>query len=70
MMKHIEILKTKKLFIFIVCATPDADERTQEHTIKQNIPKLIANRDNIYFLPGRLVVEKLRLGDEIIRNPP
>lgn len=65
-MKHIEILKTKKLFIFIVCATPDSDERTQKQIVKQNIPKLIANRDDIYFLPGRLVIEKLKLGDRLM----
>lgn len=66
MMKHIEILKAKKLFIFIVCATPDSDERTQKHIVKQNIPKWIVNRDDIYFLPGRLVVEKLKLGDHLM----
>jgi len=61
--KHFAILKTKKLFLFIVCATPDSSEKEQDKILKENVPKALCGWDNIYFLPGRLIPEKLQFFD-------
>jgi menaquinone-dependent protoporphyrinogen IX oxidase len=64
--KYFNVLKTKKLFVFIVCATPDSDEKTQSLIVKDNIPRLLTDRSNIFFLPGRMTLKKLSLTDRIL----
>lgn len=63
LIKHTEVLKSKKVFIFINCATPDSDEREQHRILRENIPKSILKNDNTFFLPGRLVIKDLGLVD-------
>lgn len=64
--KHFNVLSAKKLFVFIVCATPDSDEKTQSLIVKDNIPRLITDRSNIFFLPGRLILKELGLTDRVL----
>jgi len=64
--EHLPLLKAKKLFIYIVCATPETDEKKQNRIVKENIPKPIAAWGNIFFLPGRLVPKALGLADRIM----
>lgn len=61
--KHKAVLKTKKLFIFIDCATPDSDEREQKKILSENIPKSLLKKDNFFFLPGKLTINTLDLVD-------
>jgi len=60
------ILKNKKLFLFIVCATPSSQKEKQESLIKANVPDNLPNRPEIFFLPGRLVINKLSWKDKLI----
>jgi menaquinone-dependent protoporphyrinogen IX oxidase len=64
--KHRDLLKTKKLFLFIVCATPDSSDKQQEKILTDNIPKALWTWDNVFFLPGRLIPAKLDLVDRFI----
>lgn len=57
--KYVSTIKTKKLFLFVVCATPDSSEKEQEKILKENIPATLIDRNNVFFLAGRLAPEKL-----------
>jgi hypothetical protein len=55
-------LHTKRLFLFIVCLHfTDAEKRQQ--MITDNIPDGLLSGCELYFLPGRLVVENLSAED-------
>lgn len=52
-------LGDKNVLFFIVCGTP-ASEREQQQTIaRTNIPHDLIGPDNVFFLPGRVVISKL-----------
>ena len=51
-------LEGKRLFLFIACSH-FADREKQQIMIKDNIPASILARCEPYFIPGRLLVEKL-----------
>jgi menaquinone-dependent protoporphyrinogen IX oxidase len=51
-------LRTRRLFLFIVC-THFSDIEKQQVMIKDNIPNSILATCELYFLPGRLIIENL-----------
>jgi len=63
LIKHTKILESKKIFIFIDCATPDSDEKEQRRILRENIPKTLLKKDNTFFLPGKLAIHHLNLFD-------
>ena len=64
--ENLEILKNKKLFFFVVCATPDSEKEKQQTIIRQNIPAILLPNTSVYFLPGRLVIKDLSWRDRIM----
>lgn len=66
LVRHTPALKSKKVFIFIVCATPDSDQREQKKILKENIPEPLLKKDNTFFLPGKLDLNTLNLFDRIM----
>lgn len=52
-------LQNKKLFLFIVCATPASEKNKCRQIISNNIPLPLLKCVDICFLPGRLTVDKL-----------
>lgn len=64
--KNLSHLGGKKLFLFIVCATPDSEPAKQAGIIKRNIPASLLGQLSIYFLPGRLVRHRLSWRDALI----
>ena len=64
--KNLALLGSKKLFLFIVCATPDSERTTQAGIIKGNVPASLLGQLNISFLPGRLVRHKLSWKDALL----
>jgi len=64
--EHRELLRNKKLIIFIVSATPNSEAEKQEGIVRNNIPSGIVDRNNIFFLPGKLEKKKLEWKDRII----
>lgn len=65
-MKHLGVLKAKKVFVMIVCATPDSDQKMQKRIVKDNLPEVIADLSNIFFMAGRLVISKIGLADRLM----
>ncbi|MDP4129871.1 MAG: flavodoxin domain-containing protein [Bacteroidota bacterium] len=60
------LLGGKKLFLFIVCGTPESEPAKQQDIIKRNVPASLLDSQNIFFLPGRLVKQKLSWKDALI----
>ena len=64
--KNSVLLGDKKVFLFIVCATPDSEPAKQQDIIKRNVPAPLLGPQNIFFLPGRLIRQKLSWKDALI----
>ena len=64
--KNSVLFGDKKVFLFIVCATPDSEPAKQQDIIKRNVPAPLLGSQNIFFLPGRLVRQKLSRKDALI----
>lgn len=64
--QNISILQNKVLFLFIVCATPSSEKEKQEHIIEENVPALLLNGSNVFFLPGRLIKKELSWRDRLL----
>jgi menaquinone-dependent protoporphyrinogen IX oxidase len=64
--ERLNMLRNKKLFLFIVCGTPSSERQKQENIIKANIPNNLLEKSGIFFLPGRLIISKLSWKDKLI----
>lgn len=75
--KHEKELKGKPVFLFVVCATPDSEHEKRRRIIEQNVPTGLADKQHIYFLPGRLIRRQLswkhrlllRIGARMEKDP-
>ena len=64
--RNSRLLQTKKVFFFIVCATPaDQSSKTAE-IIKNNLPHALRKGYNTFFLRGRMIMAKLSRLDRFI----
>ena len=61
-----DILALKKVFFFIVCATPLDQKEKLSEIADNNIPASLIKGTNIYFLPGRLVKSRLSFMDRLM----
>lgn len=57
--KHAHQLLRKKVFLFIVCATPADKKDVLEQIAKNNIPALLQDLVVVFFFRGRLVIKEL-----------
>ncbi|MBN9385570.1 MAG: hypothetical protein J0H74_32755 [Chitinophagaceae bacterium] len=77
LLTHRGELNSKKLFFFVVCATPNTEKDKQRKIAKDNIPAELAEDRVIFFLPGRLIISRLswkdrlflRLGARLEKDP-
>jgi menaquinone-dependent protoporphyrinogen IX oxidase len=66
LIRNSKILQGKKLFLFIVCATPSSEKEKLNGIIKTNIPAALEGLADIFFLAGRLVISKLSWIDRLV----
>lgn len=52
--KHDSILRTKQVFLFVVCATPDSEKDKQRKILSDNLPLRLLKEKDIFFMPGRI----------------
>ena len=62
---HKHELGSKKIFFFVVCATPDAEKDKQKKIATDNIPAGLLDDRSVFFLPGRLIINKLSWTDRL-----
>ena len=63
--KYAAILQNKKVFLFIVCATPPKETEKLDVIAKRNIPAML-NHSPVYFLHGRMILNKLSWMDRFM----
>jgi menaquinone-dependent protoporphyrinogen IX oxidase len=63
---YADLLKGKKLVLFIVCGTPAHEKEKLESYVRASVPPGIRQQCQIYFLPGRLIQKKLSLKDKFM----
>lgn len=64
--RNSKILQGKKLFLFIVCATPSSEKEKLNGIIKANIPDALIPLADTYFLQGRMIISKLSWTDRLM----
>jgi menaquinone-dependent protoporphyrinogen IX oxidase len=74
---HNPALGDKDLSFFIVCGTPASEREKQETITRTNIPHDLIGPNNIFFLPGRLTIDRLswrdrfmlKMGARLLKDP-
>jgi menaquinone-dependent protoporphyrinogen IX oxidase len=66
LVRYCDLLKSKKLFLFVVCATPQNEKEKLNTILKTNIPPVLLDRFDIYFLQGRMIMSKLSWIDRLL----
>jgi len=64
--KNISVIQNKKLFLFIVCATPPDQKNKLETIARENIPEEIRNRCEVFFVRGRMIKKNISLPDRFL----
>ena len=72
-----DILQEKKVFFFIVCATPEDRKDKIAEIIKNNIPASLNTEHNVFIMRGRMIMAKLsrldrfmlKMGARLQKNP-
>lgn len=64
--KNIKTLQNKIIFLFVVCGTPSSEKEKQQHIVADNVPALLLNTSNTFFLPGRLIRKELSWSDRLL----
>lgn len=63
--RNLDLVKNKKLFLFIVCATPPAEKEKLNEIVKNNVPLSIMDRTTIHFLHGKMNIKGLTWTDRL-----
>ena len=66
LVNHKDEFGNKRLFFFVVCATPGTEKDKQRKIVTDNIPAGIVDDQHIFFLPGRLILRRLSWRDRLI----
>jgi menaquinone-dependent protoporphyrinogen IX oxidase len=64
--RYCERLKNKKLFLFVVCATPKTEREKLNTILQTNIPPVLLDKFDIYFLQGRMIMSRLSWIDRLM----
>jgi menaquinone-dependent protoporphyrinogen IX oxidase len=60
------ILKDKKLFLFLVSATKPTEKEKLDAYVRSGIPDELRRRCKIFYLPGRMILQKLSWQDRFL----
>ncbi|WP_276502618.1 flavodoxin domain-containing protein [Terrimonas pollutisoli] len=63
---NLAVLKSKKLFLFLVAGTPPHEKEKLEAYIRSGVPAELMANCIIFFLPGRLTIKKLSWKDRFM----
>ena len=66
--RHQQRLKSKRIFLFVVCGTPPTNPQKVEEILIKNLPQSLQNSCNVYFLPGRINRSELSWLDRFLLN--
>jgi menaquinone-dependent protoporphyrinogen IX oxidase len=63
MIRNLGVLKNRKLFLFIVCATSPTEKEKLDVIVKNNVPLSIKDQTTIHFLHGKMDIKGLTWTD-------
>jgi menaquinone-dependent protoporphyrinogen IX oxidase len=63
---NVHEIRDKKLFLFVVNATPPEERLKHEKFVYDNVPAEIKQQCEVYFLPGRVIHKELTWTDRMI----
>jgi menaquinone-dependent protoporphyrinogen IX oxidase len=63
---HEKFLKGKRMFLFVVCATPSSEVTELGNLLKKNISSELLKSIKVFFLHGRMKKSSLSLVDRLI----
>jgi menaquinone-dependent protoporphyrinogen IX oxidase len=66
LLRYCDLLKSKKLFLFVVCATPKTEKEKLNTILNTSIPPVLLDKFDIYFLQGRMIMSKLSWIDRLM----
>ena len=64
--KNVRVLKNKKIFLFVVCGTPASEKEKLQAYLKASVPAELLPQCKTYFLPGRLIYQRLAFWDKLV----
>jgi menaquinone-dependent protoporphyrinogen IX oxidase len=64
--QNAELLKTKKLFLFVVCATPASEKEKLDAMVQRNVPASLRQNMEVFFFHGRLIRSRLSWKDRML----
>ena len=64
--QNLQLLTEKKIFLFLVSATPPREKDKLDSYIQAGIPGEIRNNCEIYYLPGRMILKNLSWKDRFM----
>jgi menaquinone-dependent protoporphyrinogen IX oxidase len=75
--QHQSMLAKKKIFLFIVCATPASEVQKLDAILKKNIPPELLRNSEVFFLRGRMKKQDLsafdrfvlKMGASLVKDP-
>jgi hypothetical protein len=70
MRQHLRLLVRKKIIVFILCGTTADKTEATEEIIMNNVPQEIKHTCQIFFLPGRIIHEKLSFKHRLLLRVP
>ncbi|HVU57937.1 MAG TPA: flavodoxin domain-containing protein [Puia sp.] len=63
---HNPVLGDKDLLFFIVCGTPASEREELDRIARANIPHDLIGPENVFFLPGRVIIGRLSWRDRFM----
>lgn len=63
---NFSFIRSKKIFLFQVAATPPEEKEKRQAYNRSGIPSAIINNCEFYFLPGRMMMQKLSWKDRFM----
>ena len=64
--KHAGELVNKRVFLFVVCGTPPNETEKLDNYTRSSVPPGILEKCSVYYLPGRLIYNRLSLIDKFM----
>ncbi|MBL7738674.1 MAG: hypothetical protein JNK14_05605 [Chitinophagaceae bacterium] len=64
--KNIHALQNKRIYLFIVCGTPAHEIQKLQSYLQASVPAELLHLCHVYYLPGRLVYNKLSWFDKLM----
>ncbi|WP_336516641.1 flavodoxin domain-containing protein [Pollutibacter soli] len=64
--KNLDLLKNKRIILFLVCGTPVEEKEKWSEYIRQSVPEALMPKCSVHVLPGRMWFERVNAWDRFL----